>query len=177
MGSTVILKLILLHVFLSSSSSYYYYYIYHFHHYYYMYAFHSYYYYYYHHYYKFIIIITLLFFNIMKTINFKAEITAIVWCIAIIGKCDAIHPQSSWLYKCDAIHPQSSWLCSGVFLIDLCMLSTNLKVLSGANEYFRNYYAFFLPLFLCKLPSFRLQSPPRDITQGLWGCTASYLPY
>ena len=39
-----------------------------------------------------------------------------------------------------------------------------------------NNDAFLLPLFLCKLPSFRLQSPPRDVTQELWGCTASYLP-
>ena len=36
--------------------------------------------------------------------------------------------------------------------------------------------AFFLPLFVCKLPLFRLQSPTRDVTQELWGCTASYLP-
>ena len=64
-------------------------------------------------------------------------------------------------------------MCSYVFLIDLiCMLSTNLKVLSGANE---RYGAFFLPLFHCKLPSFRLQSLLRDTTRGLWGCTASHL--
>ena len=42
-----------------------------------------------------------------------------------------------------------------VFLVDLCIMSTNLMVLSGANEYFRRYDAFFLPLFPCKLPSFR----------------------
>ena len=36
--------------------------------------------------------------------------------------------------KCEAEHPQNSWLCSDVFLIDICMLRTNLKVLSGANE-------------------------------------------
>ena len=34
--------------------------------------------------------------------------------------------------KCEVAHPQSPWVCS-VFLIDLCMLCTNLKVLSGAN--------------------------------------------
>ena len=33
-----------------------------------------------------------------------------------------------------AVHPQSSWVCCNVFLIDLCMLGTDLKVLSGANE-------------------------------------------
>ena len=56
------------------------------------------------------------------------------------------------------------------------MLRTNLKVLSGASKQFRRYDAFFLPLFLRKLPSFRLQSPPRDVTLELWRCTASYSP-
>ena len=36
--------------------------------------------------------------------------------------------------KCEAVYPQNSWVCSNVFLRDLCLLSTNLKVLSGANE-------------------------------------------
>ena len=62
------------------------------------------------------------------------------------------------------------------FRIYLCMLCTNLKVLSGANEQFRRYDAFFLPLFFCKLPSFRLRGLPRDTTQGLLGCKSSHLP-
>ena len=78
--------------------------------------------------------------------------------------------------NCEAVHPQNSWVCSNVFFSDLCMLSTNLKVPSRFLAQMNSLGdAFFLPLFLCQLPSLRLQSQPKDITHGLWGCTASHL--
>ena len=35
---------------------------------------------------------------------------------------------------------------------------------------------FSLPFFLCKMPSFRLQSLPRDNTQGRWGVQIHIYP-
>ena len=65
-------------------------------------------------------------------------------------------PLNGPLGKCEAVHPQSPWVCrNDFFMIDSCMLSTNLKVLSGADEEFSRYDAFFLPLILWKLNSFR----------------------
>ena len=55
--------------------------------------------------------------------------------IAVVDKTLDLDPdQGVGVYKCKAEHLQSSWLCSYVFLIDLCMLRTNVKVLYGANE-------------------------------------------
>ena len=55
------------------------------------------------------------------------------------GACDGIDGKVSLqVGKYEAIHPKALYYIyyrsSNVFLIDLCTLSTNLKVLSGANE-------------------------------------------
>ena len=80
------------------------------------------------------------------------------WTVGVVGIIDG--PR----VKCEAEHPQSSWLCSNVFLIDLCMLRTNLKVLSGANEYFRRYGmvpSFFFSLVSSAAGRFFVCSPQR----------------
>ena len=53
--------------------------------------------------------------------------------------------------KVDACTPPLHWVIVQIFLIDFALLSVNIKfnmkALSGANENFRRYDAFFFPLF------------------------------